>query len=145
MSTLKTTLDNIMARFSSEILAALSYASVEELQGALPNGKGTRSRTPRTRRTSSRRASISGHALEQLAVRVVGHLREHGPTRSEDLRKALDAPRKDMVRALALAASWKMVSKKGEKRATTYKALKQRGPKAQLTLGQRMRVAAFTE
>jgi len=142
---LKKTLDDIAARFSSEILAALSRASVEELQSALPNGGHARHRpsTPRTPTTSRRRPSVSGHALEQLAVRVVGHLKGHGPTRSEDLRKALDVPRGDLVKALALATTWKMVSKTGEKRATIYKALKQRGPKPQLTLGDRVRVAAF--
>ena len=64
-------------------------------------------------------------------------------TRSSLAIKALDVPRPDLVEALALAMGWKMVSKKGAKRATTYKALKQRGPKAQLTLAERMRAEAF--
>jgi hypothetical protein len=138
---LKKTLDDITTRFANEILAALGHASMEELQRALPNGRHARRRpsTPETRATS-----VSGHALEKLAVRVVGHLRENGPTRSEDLRTALGIPRGDMVKALALATSWKMVSKTGEKRATTYKALKARGPKAQLTLAERLRAAPFT-
>jgi len=46
-----------------------------------------------------------------------------------------------MSKALALALEWKVLTKTGN-RATTYKAVKQRGPKPQLTLGDQMRVAA---
>lgn len=48
----------------------------------------------------------------------------------------------DTFKALALALEWKVVTKTGQKRATTYKAVKARGPKVQLTLGERMRAAA---
>jgi hypothetical protein len=143
MATLKKALDDIAARFANEVLAALTRASVEELQGALPNGKGTRSRT-RIGPGRSQRTSTTGHALEIMAANLVRHLKDHGPTRSEELRRALGISRQDMVKVVALATEWKVMGKKGEKRSTTYYATKTPGPKPQITLGDRMRVAAVT-
>ncbi|HEY3815927.1 MAG TPA: hypothetical protein VGL81_02095 [Polyangiaceae bacterium] len=142
MPSLKKTLDEIATRFTSEILAALSRANVEELQEALPNGRRQGSKTPRT--SGSSRSAVTGHALEQLTATLVRHLKDNGPTRSEDLRKALGVSREDIGKALALATEWKVITKTGEKRATTYKAVKQRGPKPKLTVGDRLRVAAVT-
>ena len=50
--------------------------------------------------------------------------------RSEELRVALAMLRKDLVKALALALDWKMMTKTGARRATVYRAVKQRGPNA---------------
>jgi hypothetical protein len=149
MSSLKKILADLHARHSQEILDVLAGASLKDLQavvGRHRSGGSQPSKTPRapTPSRSSKPTATTGHALEMIAATLVRHLKDHGPTRSEDLRKALGYAREDMSRALALAVTWKMISKKGEKRATVYKALKQRGPKPVLNLGQRMRVAALT-
>ena len=84
----------------------------------------------------------SSHEVEMDAAKIVADLKERGPLRSEEIRRALGMSRDDVVRALVLALEWKVVKKTGAKRATVYKAVRQRGPKPQLTVGDRMRVAA---
>ena len=145
MSSLKQTLADLNARHTREILDALAGASMQDLQDVVAGVRGERRRSmrPRSSSRSGRSTTATGHALELLAVDLVAHLKKHGPTRSEDLRAALGMSRQNMGKALALATEWKMVSKAGEKRATTYKALKPRWPKAELTVGDRMRVAAL--
>jgi len=142
--TLGKTLDEIGTQFVKEIVSVLAHVSVAELRDALAGlrGEGRASKTPK--RSSKRRSSAkSGHALEKLAADVVVHLREHGPLRAEGIRRALGISPEDTSRALALALEWKMLTKTGAKRATVYKATKQRGPKPRLTVGDRVKVAAL--
>ncbi len=148
MASLKTILADLQARHTREILDALAGASIQDLQdvaASLRAGRqGTRVKTSGKESRSAKPTTASGHALEKLAASVVGHLKEHGPLRAEDIREALGISREDTVKALTLAMEWKVLTKTGEKRATTYNAVKQRGPKPQITLGERMRVAAIT-
>ena len=143
--TLGKTLNELSTQFAKEIALALVHVSVEELRDALAGLRGEHrvlKNPSRSSKRSKRAPTKTSHKVEMAAANVVAHLKENGPLRSEELRRALGMSREDMTKALALALEWKMVSKSGQKRATVYKAVKARGPKVQLTLGDRMRVAA---
>jgi hypothetical protein len=144
MPSLKQTLAELHARHTREILDVLASASIQDFQDVVAGTRAERrgSQSPRALPKSGRSSAATSHDVEQLAASLVGHLKEHGPLRSEELRRALRLSRQDMVKALALATEWKVMGKKGEKRSTTYYAKKTPGPKPQITLGDRMRVAA---
>ena len=143
MASLQKTLADLHARHAREILEALAKASVRELQDAVASLRSPQRASKRD--AGSKTSARTGHALEKLAADVVGHLKEHGALRSEDLRKALGVPRPDLTKALTLALRWKVIAKTGEKRATVYKARKTPGPKPQLALADRNRVAALVK
>jgi hypothetical protein len=146
MASLQKILADLHARHTREILDVLAGASIQDLQDVVAGVRSGRRGSKGTRASSrSRRASATtSHDVELLAANLVAHLQKSGPLRSEELRRALGISRQDMVKALALATAWKVMGRKGEKRSTTYFARKPRGPKPQITLGDRMRVAAVT-
>ena len=143
MPSLKEIIAEINARHTQEIIEALAGASFQDLQDVVGGlrGKPGGPKTPREPRANKPPAKTS-HAVEMDAATIVAHLKESGPLRSEELRRVLNLSRQETANALALALDWNLMGKKGEKRATTYFAKKQRGSKPQLTVGDRMRVAA---
>jgi hypothetical protein len=144
MPSLKQTLADLHARHTREILDVLAGASIQDFQDVVagPRGEPSGSKAPRASSRSSKAPATTSHAIELLAANLVAHLKKHGPLRSEELRRAMGISRQDMVKALTLATAWKVMGRKGEKRSTTYYAKKTPGPKPQITLGDRMRVAA---
>jgi|CZKU01.1.fsa_nt_gi hypothetical protein len=132
---LKKAFNEISTRFASEIVSALAHVGVEELRDALAGLRGERqaSKNPRGSSKRSKPTATTSHSIEMGAATLVRHLKDHGPSRSEDLRRALGFSREDMGRVFALAMERKLVTKTGEKRATVYEAVKRRGSKPQLT------------
>jgi hypothetical protein len=143
MPSLKQTLAELQARHTREILDVLAGASIQDFQDVVAGPRAERgSKAPRASSRSSKATATPSHAIELVAANLVGHLKKSGPLRSEELRRALGVSRQDMVKVIALATEWKVLGKRGEKRSTTYFAKKTPGPKPQITLGDRMRVAA---
>ena len=144
MPSLKQTLVELQARHTREILDVLAGASIQDFQDVVAGVRGERqgSRSPRATSRSGPSSTTTSHAVELLAANLVAHLKKSGPLRSEELRRALGISRQDMVKALTLATEWKVLGKTGEKRSTTYFAKKTPGPMPQLTVGDRMKVAA---
>lgn len=145
MASLKQTLAAMYARHTQEILDVLAAASLQDFQEVVSGLRGERRgpKGPKAPARSVKPNATASHAVEKNAASVVAQLKHFGPLRAEELRLVLALSRKDLVKALALALAWKTVTKTGEKRATVYKAVKQRGPKPQLTLRDRMRAAPF--
>jgi hypothetical protein len=102
MPSRKQSLADLQARHPMEILALFARVSIEDLKGVVQDGRAARraSRTPRAPSTSSTPRALTGHALEMLVATLVRHLKDHDPTRSEDLREALGVSRENVSRRL---------------------------------------------
>ena len=123
MSTLRSRIDALAATFAEEVLHALKGASFDEIAslGGARRGRpaGTSRRTTgggggkRIRRSMDDIVST----LDEV-VKVVGSAKNG--LRAEEIREKLDLEAKQLPRVLKEGLSTKRLSKKGEKRATTY-------------------------
>ena len=133
MPTLRSSLSQLAADFAAEVLRAIRSASLEEIlqeSGAGPGdgraraavqGRAARS-APRGRRTASGRLGRrSAEDIETLVERIAELLAGHPEgLRAEQIREQLNLEAKELPRPLAEALSGGRISKRGQKRATTY-------------------------
>jgi hypothetical protein len=124
--------------FTEGIIAAIRSASLEEiLAGELPAKRGPGRplttaggggqpdplSTPRAakRRKGGRLARRSASDIEHVVGLIVAKLGEHrAGLRSEQLQKVLKLDKKEITRPLEQALAAKKITKKGQKRSTTY-------------------------
>jgi hypothetical protein len=136
MPTLKTQIASLADSFAAGVLAAIRSASLEEILAggsAVPAKRGpgrprkvdganaTAAPKPAGRRKGGRLARRSPSDIEHVIGLVVAKLKEHkGGLRSEQLQKALKLDKKEITGPLNQALAAKKVTKKGQKRSTTY-------------------------
>jgi hypothetical protein len=139
MTTLKSTIENLATEFALSIIGALRSASIDELTAvagssgggvrrvgrpAIADGGGAavavgRGRRGRGGRLPRRSPSDIGKLLES----IVGLLQQHPEgLRSEQIRAQLNLRKNELPRPLGDGLAAGRLSKKGEKRATTYYA-----------------------
>jgi hypothetical protein len=135
MSTLRSSLNELVASFTRELLATIRNASLEELvaesgggrrafQGRRPaaadgNGRAAfgRAKTGSTGRLRRRSAEEIAGVLDG----VVGLLKKNkAGLRAEQIRAELGLQAKEMPRVLKEGLSTQRLKSKGQKRATTY-------------------------
>jgi hypothetical protein len=140
MSSLKSSIASLAETFASSVLAAIRSASLEEI---LSEGSGRRSPAPappkrgpgRPRKEASNVAKSkpvtaakggrlprrSEEDLQKVVGLVVSALKSAPEgLRSEHLQRVLKISKKELVGPLNLALGQKKISKKGERRSTTY-------------------------
>ena len=118
---------------SAGVLAAIRSASLEEIlseggrsRGSAavhaPSAAAPAKRGPgRPRKKSGRLARRSPEQIAQVVESIVGALKKQkAGMRSEQLQKLLSLDKKEISGPLAEALSGKKITKKGERRATTY-------------------------
>lgn len=139
MSTLKTKIASLADSFATGVLAAIRSASLEEILaggGATPSRRGpgrprkangaapveaAKPAKPAKARKGGRLARRSPSDIEHIVGLIVGKLGEHKTgLRSEQLQKALKLDKKEIIGPLSQALAAKKISKKGQKRSTTY-------------------------
>ncbi len=138
MSSLKSTLQSLAATFATGVFAAIRSASLEEVlaeEGVKPGpGRPRESAATATRSAAPARAAKpaktgkggrlarrSASDIEHVIGLIVAKLGENkGGLRSEQLQKLLQLDKKEVARPLEQALAAKKISKKGERRATTY-------------------------
>jgi hypothetical protein len=130
MSTLRDSIHDLAQSFATSVLEAIRGASLEDILAGSGGGKrgprpaaskagGARAKAPASRRLSRRSpADISGLS-EKIVTLVKG---SKGGLRAEQIRAQLNIAKNEWMRPLELALSSKKLTKKGEKRATTYYA-----------------------
>jgi hypothetical protein len=123
--------------FTDGILAAIRNASLEDiLAGEAPAKRGGGRSAPKAsgggqpeplgtpgaaKRGKGRLARRSASDIEHVVGRIVAKLREHkAGLRSEQLQKMLKLDKKEITRPLEQALAAKKITKKGQKRSTTY-------------------------
>lgn len=125
MSSLRSAIEALASAFASDVLAALKSASFEEVAslGGARRGPGRPVGSGRRlggggggkRRRRSMKDIVS--ALDDV-VRIVSGTSKG--LRAEEIREKLGLQSKELPRVLKEGLSTKRLSKKGEKRATTY-------------------------
>ncbi len=112
-------------RFARDVLAELKGANLDDLVDALAKGNGRRfdsqiRHVPR-RGSNGRLKRRSPEELQQLLDRVVAELGDRS-LRAEQIQAMLGLERKELPSVLKLGLKNKVLTKKGEKRATLYSA-----------------------
>lgn len=139
MSTLRGTIEGLASQFASSVIEALRGASIDELldvaQGggapAAPVRRGRPARevsaeapvaAPRVRRgRGGRLGRRSANDIAAMINSIVSLLQQNpGGLRAEQIREALGVEAKELPRPLGEATDQGLISKEGQKRATTY-------------------------
>ncbi len=134
MSTLQSRIQTLADSFAQGVLAAIRSASLEEILaggGAAPKrgpgrppkaaGSAPKAAPPAKRGKSGRLPRRSPSDIEHVIGLITKALSDAGKgLRSEELQKVLKLSKKEIVGPLAQALSAKRITKKGQKRATTY-------------------------
>ncbi len=147
MPSLKSKIASLADTFAEGVLAAIRSASLEEILGgdsSAPVKRGP-GRPPKAangaavapggggqpdplgapkgakRGKGGRLARRSPSDIEHVIGLIVGKLGEHkAGLRSEQIQKALKLDKKEITRPIELALKAKKITKKGQKRSTTY-------------------------
>ena len=135
---LRSTIDQLAKTFAEGVLSALREASLEDLLASKggPPTTSANSATPkatRPRQAAAERKPLNmgaaaparekGAGPKEHAGDVLAELVKHpGGMRSEQLQKALNLTKLQLVPVLTWALSEGRITKTGEKRGTTYKA-----------------------
>jgi hypothetical protein len=147
MASLKSTIASLAENFSAGVLAAIRSASLEEILagGSASTAKRGPGRPPKSsngaavarggggqpdplstptrakRGKGGRLAHRSPKQIAQVVESIVGALKKSKDgMRSEQLQKLLKLDKKEISGPLAEALEGKKISKKGQRRATTY-------------------------
>ena len=146
MSTLKSRLDSLASSFAADIVRAIQGASLEELLGEIGGSKPSPGRLNLSSAASARflpaasAASVAKAGAARSKGRGTGRLQRRSPEdiaetldrivalvkrhkeglRAEQIRSELKMQAKEMPRVLKEGLAKKMLSSKGQKRATTY-------------------------
>lgn len=130
MSNLRSTIQTLAARFAESVIEALRSASLDEITGVTsgatrgrPRAAGGGEAAPsRGRRAGggrlARRSADDIQAMVQSIVDLVG--KHPDGLRAEQIRASLGVDAKELPRPLAEAVSAGVLTKSGQKRATTY-------------------------
>jgi uncharacterized membrane protein len=142
MSSLKSTIEALSAEFAQNLIAAIKSASLQEILnetvGASSSAPARRGRPPASASKSAslpaaaparaarkgkggRLARRSPEDLAKAKSEIISLLAKHPKgLRSEQIREKLGLSKQEVPRPLADALAEKLITKKGEKRATTY-------------------------
>jgi hypothetical protein len=128
MSTLHSTILHLASQFATGILEAIRGASLEDILAETSGGRaGARASHPEatvggtTKRKSGRLPRRSAGDISSLVESIVGLLQSKPEgMRAEEIRSALGLEAKELPRPIAEALASQKISKKGQKRATTY-------------------------
>ncbi len=143
MSNLKTTIESLATDFAHKLISAIKASSLQEILNETASGGGggggarrgrrpgsvsaaaaapaAKAAKPAARRKGGRLARRSPADLAKAMEQILGLLGKHPKgLRSEEIRAKLGLSKQEVPRPLADALAAKLISKKGEKRATTY-------------------------
>jgi hypothetical protein len=129
MSTLRDSIQDLAQNFASLVVAAIRGASLQEILSESSGAKGAPGRPaskrgpgrPKGSTSSKRLARRSAKDIAKVADGIVSLVKKHkGGLRAEQIRAELGIAKKEWARPLEDALASKKLTKKGEKRATTY-------------------------
>jgi hypothetical protein len=129
MSDLRTSIQSLAETFAAGVLQAIRSASLADILAespaprrgpGRPPSKGAPGRPPAAS-ASKRLARRSEKDLAAVADSIVALVKKHDKgLRAEQIRAELGIAKKEWARPLEAALASKKLTKKGEKRATTY-------------------------
>jgi hypothetical protein len=128
MPDLSISIQNLAEIFASAVLQAVRSASLEDILAEGTTGNAGRAKPP-SKRGPGRPASSQPERLARRSAKdiaavtdsIVALVKKHAKgLRSEQIRSELGIGKKEWMRPLDAALASKKLTKKGEKRATTY-------------------------
>jgi hypothetical protein len=128
MSTLRSTITDLASRFATDLLQAMRNMSLDELMAEVGRDgrRAARGGAAPKRGAGGRLPRRSAADIEAVVNDIVGLLQKNPKgLRAEQIREALRLDAKELPKPLSEALADKRITKKGQKRATTYFA----GPK----------------
>jgi hypothetical protein len=128
MPNLNSSIQTLAETFAASVLQAIRSASLEDILAESPAVKRGPGRPPgkpgpgRPATTSAKRlARRSAENIAAVADTIVALVKKHTKgLRAEQIRAELEIDKKEWARPLEVALASKKLTKKGEKRATTY-------------------------
>jgi hypothetical protein len=133
MPDLRSSIQSLAETFAAGVLHAIRSASLEDILAEGPAAKRGPGRPPGKRgpgrpaavasaaATSTRLARRSADDIAAVTDSIVALVKKHGSgLRAEQIRAELKIDKKEWMRPLEAALASKKLTKKGEKRATTY-------------------------
>jgi hypothetical protein len=128
MPNLNSSIQSLAENFAASVLQALQSASLEDIlavSSAAKRGPGRpasiRGPGRPTFSPSKRLARRSAEDIAAVADRIVALVKKHASgLRAEQIRAELGIAKKEWMRPLEVALASKKLTRKGEKRATTY-------------------------
>jgi|SRR5580692_376479 hypothetical protein len=128
MPDLRSSIHSLAQTFAAGVLEAIRSASLEEILGETsapkrgpgrPAGRRGPGRPPGS--SSKRLARRSAKDIAKVTTSIVALVKKHPKgLRAEQIRAELGIAKKEWMRPLGLALASKKLTKKGEKRSTTY-------------------------
>jgi hypothetical protein len=112
--------------FATDVLTLTWQSSVNEINADPRDEKRSPGRRPSTDGVQTSDTPpldvkrMSADTIDSVATLIVRYVKSHQGAKAETIRKQLGIPREKWMRPLAFALGKKGLSKKGEKRATTY-------------------------
>lgn len=127
MTALNEVISNLTEEFAKALIVALGKLSIDEFAGisvdkaARPRPTNVERRSAGKTKTGGKRVRRTASDIEALVDRIVLFVgkREAGCT-AERIRGGLGVERKELPRALKEALAKRLLTKKGQKRATVY-------------------------
>jgi hypothetical protein len=130
MSDLRSSIQSLAETFAAGVVQAIRSASLEDIlaEGAAPKrgpgrppSKRVPGRPPAAASASKRLARRSAMDIAAVTDGIVSLVKKHDKgLRAEQIRAELGIAKKEWARPLEAALASKRLTKKGEKRATTY-------------------------
>jgi hypothetical protein len=140
MSTIHGSLSTLASKFADDVLAAIRTASLSDLleshgtashaRPARSNGSAKPSPAKALKAENGRLARRGPEEIGKVVTSIVSLLAKNpAGMRAEQIRGALNLQSKEMPRPLAEALKQKLITSKGQKRATTYSVKSTSGSK----------------
>ncbi len=132
MSNLRSTINELAETFASEIVKAIRGASLQDILSETTPGMVGRSPRPATggkaaapqslaKRRGGKRVRRSGDEIWKTAASILELLKGHkAGFRAEEIRAQLSMPKNELAKPIAELLAKKKITKKGQKRSTTY-------------------------
>jgi hypothetical protein len=128
MPDLRSSIHDLAQTFAAHVLGAIRSASLEEILGQSPGAKrgpgrpaGPRGPGRPTKSGSKRLARRSAKDIATVTESIVVLVRKHkAGLRAEQIRAQLGIAKREWMRPLEAALASRKLTKKGQKRATTY-------------------------
>lgn len=121
-SSIQESMTAISGDIAEVVMEAIRELSLDDLMGSVVGGRSKATAKSSSKKSSGgKRVRRSAEALQEMAEQIASYVRKHKDgVSAENIREELDIERKDIPRPIAEALSQKLISKRGQKRATLY-------------------------
>lgn len=121
-SSIQESMTAISGDIAEVVMEAIRELSLDDLMGSVVGGRSKATAKSSSKKSSGgKRIRRSAEALQEVAEQIASFVRKHKDgVSAEQIREELGIERKDIPLPIAEALGQKLISKRGQKRATMY-------------------------